>query len=317
MDIKEIDYILAIADSGSLLRAAEKLFVTQSALSKYISKLESRLGFQLFHREKKNRLVFTEGGKIYLQHARKIAAERDAMEREIAQFMQEGDCLHIGVRLNTRHLHLAEILREFHLHYPKCEVNIHSQYAAENQADVKAGVLDFVHTNAFENEPELVSHPIYKNLILLAIPSDHPLAAEILIHPKTGIPWVNLSKFKNEDFILQNEHCALRKPLDDMLLHANFNLNVLALANNSSTALTFVNKGIGMCFCPLDFIDENMNIRYASFGNPPYSIQTVLAYRKDKQLTPSVKDFMALFEKYNSDFPWPSHCHTASLSDGN
>lgn len=42
MDIKEIDYILAIADSGSLLRAAKKLFITQSALSKYVRKLESR-----------------------------------------------------------------------------------------------------------------------------------------------------------------------------------------------------------------------------------------------------------------------------------
>lgn len=301
MDIKEIDYILAIADSGSLLRAAEKLFITQSALSKYVSKLESRLGYKLFLREKKNRLTFTENGEIYLRHARIIAAERDAMDYEIVRCTQEGDCLHIGVGLNVKHLHLSEILQEFRQRYPKCEIDIHSQRAAENRAAVKAGILDFAHTNAFENEPGLDCRHVYDNLILLAMPSDHPLTAEITPHPETGMPWVNLAHFRNEDFILQDENCAIRKPIDNMLRHADFTPNILAFTNSSSTALTFVNKGIGMCFCPLDFMDENMNIRYASFGAPYYSIQTVLAYRKGRLLSPPAKDFMALFEKYNAN----------------
>ncbi len=301
MDIKEIDYILAIADSGSLLRAAKKLFITQSALSKYVRKLESRLGYKLFQREKKNRLTFTESGEIYLRHARVIAAERDVMDYEIARLTQDSDCLHIGVGLNVKHLHLSEILKEFRQHYPKCEIDIHSQRAAENRADVKAGILDFAHTNAFEDEPELDCRPAYDNLILLAMPSDHPLTAEITTHPETGMPWVHLAHLQNEDFILQDENCAIRKPIDDMLRHAGFTPNILALTNSSSTALTFVNKGIGMCFCPLDFMDENMNIRYASFGALSYSIQTVLAYRKGRQLSPLANDFIALFEKYNAN----------------
>ena len=51
MEIREIDYILAICDCGSMSGAAEKLFITQSALSKYVQSLESRLGYPLFHRE--------------------------------------------------------------------------------------------------------------------------------------------------------------------------------------------------------------------------------------------------------------------------
>ena len=203
--------------------------------------------------------------------------------------------------LNVKHLHLSEILKEFRQHYPKCEIDIHSQRAAENRADVKAGILDFAHTNAFEDEPELDCRPAYDNLILLAMPSDHPLTAEITTHPETGMPWVHLAHLQNEDFILQDENCAIRKPIDDMLRHAGFTPNILALTNSSSTALTFVNKGIGMCFCPLDFMDENMNIRYASFGALSYSIQTVLAYRKGRQLSPLANDFIALFEKYNAN----------------
>ena len=68
MDIKNPEYILEIARQQSVTRAAQKLFITQSTLSQYLLKLESELNTPLFER-KKNRLVPTGAGQIYIQAA--------------------------------------------------------------------------------------------------------------------------------------------------------------------------------------------------------------------------------------------------------
>ena len=65
MDIRELTYITAIADAGSLSAAGKRLKVSQPTLSVFLSKLESSLGVDLFFREKK-RLVHTPAGNIYM-----------------------------------------------------------------------------------------------------------------------------------------------------------------------------------------------------------------------------------------------------------
>jgi len=71
MDIKHLDYIIALADEHSLSIAARKLSVTQSAVSQHLSKLENELGASLFNRTN-SEWTLTEEGRIYLEMAREI-----------------------------------------------------------------------------------------------------------------------------------------------------------------------------------------------------------------------------------------------------
>ena len=63
MDLKQLEYIVKIADENSITRAAERLYISQSGLNQQLLKLENELGIQLFHRSK-NDLRLTEGGKV-------------------------------------------------------------------------------------------------------------------------------------------------------------------------------------------------------------------------------------------------------------
>lgn len=71
MDLKQIEYIVKIDDEHSITRAAEKLFVTQSALNQQLLRLEKELGAPLFHRSKVD-MRPTEIGQVYLDNAREI-----------------------------------------------------------------------------------------------------------------------------------------------------------------------------------------------------------------------------------------------------
>ncbi len=82
MEIRQFMYVSMAAECGSFTKAAEKLFITQPALSSYISKLEEELGVRLFDRSV-TPLGLTYAGEKYLAYARDILRQADGLEREI------------------------------------------------------------------------------------------------------------------------------------------------------------------------------------------------------------------------------------------
>lgn len=69
MDLKQLEYIIAIADYGNITKAAEALFITQSGLNQQLIRLEKELNIQLFERNKRH-LHLTQAGEIYVNHSR-------------------------------------------------------------------------------------------------------------------------------------------------------------------------------------------------------------------------------------------------------
>lgn len=72
MDLRQLENIVAIAEERSISRAAERLFISQPALSQQVSKLEARLGVPLFSRDKQG-LSLTQAGKVYVENAKKYS----------------------------------------------------------------------------------------------------------------------------------------------------------------------------------------------------------------------------------------------------
>ena len=71
MNTQQLEYVIAISEEKSFSRAADRLLVTQPALSQQVKKLEKELGAKLFRREK-NELVLTDAGKVYVNGARSV-----------------------------------------------------------------------------------------------------------------------------------------------------------------------------------------------------------------------------------------------------
>ena len=89
MDVKYLNYILAIANRHNMTKAAEDLFVSQSSLSQYLSRLEQELGTPLFVRSK-NELSLTPAGTLYVEAAQKVIEIQKELYRSIDALSQKG-----------------------------------------------------------------------------------------------------------------------------------------------------------------------------------------------------------------------------------
>lgn len=79
---KDITYVIAVAECRNIHKAAEKLYISQPSLSRYILRIEQKLGMPLFHR-KNNGIELTKAGEIYVAYAKEILLLRRNMEKEL------------------------------------------------------------------------------------------------------------------------------------------------------------------------------------------------------------------------------------------
>ena len=114
MDTKYLSYILTIAKKENMTKAAEELFVSQSTLSQYLSKLESELGTPLFYRSK-GRLTLTAAGRLYIDASEKVMAIKDNLYQNIQNLDNRGHMAHV--------LRREEIFFAIPRTHPYCRIN--------------------------------------------------------------------------------------------------------------------------------------------------------------------------------------------------
>src|SRR3982751_877166 len=95
MELQQLRYVAAVADTGNFTRAAERCFVTQPSLSQQIINLESELGHKLFHRLGR-KAVLTEAGAVFLERARRILLEVENATKEISDHPSLGRRITVG-----------------------------------------------------------------------------------------------------------------------------------------------------------------------------------------------------------------------------
>ena len=132
MDLKQLTYIVKIAEEGSITKASEKLFISQSGLNQQLLKLENELGQQLFHRGK-NDFRLTEAGQIYVDYARKILSLKEEAYNKLNDLANnQTGRLRIGLTPERGVNMLMNVYPEFYRRFPHVtiepmEIGIHRQ----------------------------------------------------------------------------------------------------------------------------------------------------------------------------------------------
>ncbi|MFI4980326.1 MAG: LysR family transcriptional regulator [Nevskiales bacterium] len=143
LELRHLQTLLALAEGGTLAKAAERLFVTQSALSHQLKLLEGHYGVSLFERNTKP-LRFTQGGNRLLALAREVLTMTADAEREIAQWVsgRTGE-LRVAVECHTCFDWLMPAMDEFREHWPEVELDLISGFHTEAMTMVEQGLADF------------------------------------------------------------------------------------------------------------------------------------------------------------------------------
>jgi len=249
MDIQNIRAFLMVAETGSFSRAAERLYITQPAISKRISGLEDALDCKLFDRLGKS-IVLTQAGEALIPGYRNILAEIDESERivsalrnRVSGHLRFGTSHHIGLH------RLPPVLREYTRQYPDVELDIRfmdSEQAAELilKGDIELALV----TLPDSVEAPLMTRTIWSDPMQCVVAADHELAR--LKRPK-------LEDLYQHGVLLQSHNTHTRHIIDQAL-HLPADIKIILESNYLETIKAMIQHGLGWGVLPESMIDDTL-----------------------------------------------------------
>jgi len=241
--LRQLRYFVAVSEELHFGRAARRLHMTQPPLSDQIRRLEERLGVILLERDRRS-VRLTDEGRFFLEEARKILGEVEGSVERLRE-LQRGfrGTLRIAFVGSSGFVVLPTILRHFRREYPSVKLVLLEMTTAEQQRALPEGTVDVAIGRELSGNPELVETPVARESLVVALPSDHPLARREV---------VALTDLAGEDFIFQPRSIGLR--YHDRLLAlcqgAGFSPRIVQEANLLQTHVNLVAAGLGVSLLP-------------------------------------------------------------------
>lgn len=182
LEIKHLKMICAIAQTGNITRAAESLFISQSALSQQLKDIEGKLNVDLFFRTRK-KMILTSTGKKLLQTAENIIEVLEGAELEIARRVSgESGEFKVGTQCLFCYKWLPGVLAKFQERFPNIEFEIGSSINSETELEEKKYDV-IIGTAVGEKGDETFStYPLFEDQMVCIMSNDHPLSSNPYLH---------------------------------------------------------------------------------------------------------------------------------------
>lgn len=287
MELRVLNYFLAIAREESFTKAANMLHVTQPTLSRQIADLEQELGVKLFVRSNHN-IILTEDGMILKRRAQEILSLADKTKRD---FLQKDESLAGTISIGSGEFrstkYLAKIIAEFHKKYPNVKYEIYSGNAGNIRDYIERGLLDI----GLMSEPIDVHKYNFVNMPInerwgAFVPNHFPLSEKEYISPKdlAGMSVITATGDFNQSRIGK----WLGDYKDQVEIVATSNLPY------NEAVLTQENMGV-MLSIKLNCTYENL--RFVPLS-PMLEVSTALAWKKEQTFPTVTSAFLEFVKKY-------------------
>ncbi len=249
MFLKEQTYITTLAEVGTITGAAQRLYISQPALSAYIRSVEDSLGTALFRREGKV-YIPTDIGERYLERAQQMLDLQDDFNLELS-LMNKGMISRVRVGIQTRRapVVIAPILSYFANHHPDTEVIFEESNSSGMLRMLDERKLDMVIFTASERILGLDYIDIYPEELVLAVPHDHPVR-RFAVWEKEHDQYQSLDlKHLSEDVFFMPHHSqSLRVTCNQLFLRTGFTPRKIVEIRNIEAIMTLVAEGLGVGF---------------------------------------------------------------------
>ena len=293
MDTKVLEYIIAIAEEKSISRAAEKYFLSPSAISQHLKKIEESLGAHLFMRVD-GELCLTDVGKIFINGARSMLyIQGEALSKISGMRSDLKNCIRILAQENTVDQIRAQIIPKMKLMFPQLEISLISgsyeiikEYLLNGMADI--GIT----TGSYFYHDLLEFLPLNNDELVLAVPSSNPLASKF--------EWEGISgeALSAEYFIINMVEDGFSAAAQEALDRLGIEPRVLCEVGSLEAACHMVENGLGISILPLSLLKTD-NPAYRRFQfNPPVNFSTYAVYPKSTVTNKAFKELLNILHEY-------------------
>lgn len=290
MVFKNYEYFMAIAEEGSISKAAGRLYISQPSLSKYLKRLEENIGEELFCRDSYP-LKLTDAGELYLSHVKEITGREKWLLEELSYLRSsETGEVSMGITVWRSSILMPVVLPVFRARYPRIHVGIQEGSHQHMASMLELGKVDFSIFHLPNSYHDFTFEHLLFEKILFCVNKDNPKLAGVEIGNPEGVNVLSheeFLKFEEEEFVLLKQGQNIRDITQNYLNKLGIHPNVLLETSNIVTAMNMVKIGIGVTFVPeavLSIRGQNDGLYFFSIDDPPLRWEVGVAYRNSLPL---------------------------------
>jgi DNA-binding transcriptional LysR family regulator len=297
MDVRQLEYFVAVAEELNFTRAAARCHVVQSALSYQIARLERENGVALFERTSRS-VRLAPAGEVLLPRARNILAEVDLAGSELAALnglitgrLRLGM---IGTAIQAAPM-VEQALADFHRRYPRVEITVQDTGSNKMAQQVRDGALDLAFVGLFADQvpADLIHRVLAVEPLVAVLGPDHPLPDR---DRPDGGPVALAELALESDFVEMRAESGLRRQVDAAFARAGIERKIAFELTTSESVVRFVALGFGAALVPASAAGTHPEVRILDLADRDAGHPVSLIHRDPEPSAPSARAFLALLD---------------------
>lgn len=283
MNYKHLKTFITVCETGSMTAAAEKLFISQPAISAVIREMEATYGMQLFDRAY-HKLIPTEFGKglyAYAKRFEQLSAEMD----NYAASKKANYILRVGTGIAFGKLYIPTILSRFRALYKNCIIKLRIDSSEVIEPLLADSQLDLIIAEGTSHAPDFMHQELSRAPIIAVCHEDHPLAQ---------MQSVTAEMLSCEDLLFREPGCPTREIVDTYFSAHNLTVSPVMESISVLSLLNAARSKCGIAFLPSDHFFALPHDHLVRLNLPDFQFNRYIdvIYRNNMSLTPLAEEFI-------------------------
>lgn len=290
MDLKQISYFIAVTEHKNFSKAAESLFVSQPSLSISIKKLEEKIGFELFYRDKRE-LELTEQGKMFYKRASSLFNHYNELQKDVEEISKHGSGTFVIGAVESSTKYLAKILEHFIKVYPDTNISIVEKNSSNINSDILENTIHIGLTASKINHEHIECIEITRRTFSVVFHKNHRFK---------DLNEINITDLSGETLIHSLPGSHLYNQFASEMLKKDVNLKRIVHVERFATAIELIGNEVGVSLIPttyLEFVNSD-KIDYIELNQEQYTSHIYKVRYKGRYLPESIYDFYCNLENY-------------------
>lgn len=282
MELRQLEYFIAVTNLKSFTKAADKLHVAQPSITIAIKKLEDSLGVTLLERRQKN-ISLTKEGEVFYKRASEIMNKVDNVEKEMYDFKaSKKEVIKVSIPPLIGFHMLPKVFSQYYSKNSNVKLEIVEVGSLQTVKLLEEGEIDLALIIQSHKNDCIETTSINGREILLCLPKNHELAKQ---------ETVAFDMLKDEKFLLLKEGNYIRRRILNECKNYDFEPNIIYESTQIESICTLLSNGIGVTFLLDTIATRNKDIACRSMKNP-IKVNIDIAWNKNKYLTKAQKEFI-------------------------
>lgn len=285
MDLRNLKYVLEVANMHNITKAAEKLHLTQPTLSKMVKGMEDELGVTLFDRSGKY-VKLTDAGMAAMEQIKLIIGAVDNLYITLDDISTlKAGSIKIGLPPVISSVVVPRVVAPFQKKYPNIAFELIEEGSKNVENMVLEGSIDLGAVLLPVKEGSFGIKPYVREHLALVVHKSHSLA---------GQDEISLNDLRDEPLILFAKGFAMRQHIIEACFSAGFEANIAYESAQWDLLVELVSAGLGIAFLPEPLCEKvsNPNVRIVPLRNPSIPWNVVLIWNKERYMTKCMREFI-------------------------